>query len=163
MAEFDPEARVAELGLSLPDYDETPYYGPKYGSMKAHHLVGNVLHLSGHIPEQADGSPLHPGRLGAEVSIEEGYQAARLTGINCLAGIRHAVGDLGRVKSLVKSLNFVVCVPEFHDPNSVSSGATDLFLDVFGEERGLGARATIGVTSLAGNHCFENWLTVEVE
>jgi enamine deaminase RidA (YjgF/YER057c/UK114 family) len=154
-------ARVEELGLELPDYSVTPYYGPNYGSMKPHHQVGSLLFLSGHVPEFVDGTLLHPGRLGAEVTIEQGYEAARLT-VNCLAGVRHALGDLNRVASLVRSLNFVVCTQDFHDVHKVSSGATDLFRDVFGEQRGLGGRATIGVMSLARNHCFENWLTVEV-
>jgi enamine deaminase RidA (YjgF/YER057c/UK114 family) len=158
----DAEAKVEELGLQIPDYSTQPYYGPKYGSMKSHHIVGNVLFLSGHIPEQPDGSPLHPGRLGAEVTVEQGYEAARLTALHCLAGIRAAVGSLDRVKALVRSLNFVVAVPEFTDVNKVSSGATDLFREVWGDEAGLGGRATIGVTSLAGNNCFENWLTVEI-
>jgi enamine deaminase RidA (YjgF/YER057c/UK114 family) len=157
------DRRADELGLLIPDYAATPYYGPSYGSMKAHHLVGSLLFLSGHVPELPDGTIVHPGRLGAEVSIEEGYEAARLTAINCLAGIRFALGSLDRVVSLVRSLNFVVCTPDFHDVHLVSSGATDLFRDVFGEERGLGGRATIGVMSLARNNCFENWLTVEVE
>ncbi|HXF37025.1 MAG TPA: RidA family protein [Actinomycetota bacterium] len=160
---MDREARVKELGLEIPDFTVTPYYGPSYGSMKAHHQVGPLLFLSGHVPEHPDGTVLHPGRLGAEVTIEQGYEAARLAGINCLAGIRYAVGDLNRVRSIVRSLCFVVCTPEFHDVHLVSSGATDLFRDVFGEEAGLGGRATIGVTSLARNHCFEIWLTVEVE
>ena len=159
---MDVNARVEELGLELPDYSVTPYYGPNYGSMKPHHQVGSLLFLSGHVPELVDGTLLHPGRLGAEVTIEQGYKAARLTAVNCLAGIRHALGDLNRVASLVRSLNFVVCTQDFHDVHKVSSGATDLFRDVFGEQRGLGGRATIGVMSLARNHCFENWLTVEV-
>jgi enamine deaminase RidA (YjgF/YER057c/UK114 family) len=159
---LDHEKRVAELGLELPDYSKTPYYGPSYGSMKAHHQVGSVLYLSGHVPEFADGRIMHPGRLGADVSVEQGYEAARLVAVNCLAGIKYAVGDLNRVKNIVRSLNFVVCTPEFHDVHKVSSGATDLFRDVFGEEHGLGGRATIGVMSLARNHCFENWLTVEL-
>ncbi|HJP64881.1 MAG TPA: RidA family protein, partial [Actinomycetota bacterium] len=96
------------------------------------------------------------------VSIEEGYEAARLTGLNCLAGIRLALGSLNRVRSLVRSLNFVVCTPEFTDVHKVSSGATDLFVEVFGPDVGLGGRATIGVMSLARGNCFENWLTVEV-
>ncbi|MGQ0670032.1 MAG: RidA family protein [Actinomycetota bacterium] len=131
--------------------------------MKAHHQVGALLFLSGHVPEETDGTILHPGRLGAEVTIEQGYKAARLTGLNCLAGIRLALGSLNRVKSIVRSLCFVVCTPEFHEVHKVSSGATDLFVEVFGEEAGLGGRATIGVTSLARNHCFEIWLTVEVK
>ena len=163
MSDVDSEARIRELGLELPDYSVTPYYGPSYGSMKAHHRVGSLLFLSGHVPERPDGTVLYPGRLGAGVTIEQGYAAAHLTGVNALAGIRHAVGSLNRVRSIVRSLCFVVCTPEFHDVHRISSGATDLFRDVFGEEAGLGGRATIGVTSLARNHCFEIWLTVEVE
>lgn len=160
---MDYDARVLELGLGLPDYSVTPYYGANYGSMKSHHQVGSLLFLSGHVPELDGGGVLHPGRLGADVTIEQGYEAARLTGINALAGIRYAVGSLNRVRAIVRSLCFVVCTPEFHDVHKVSGGATDLFRDVFGSEAGLGGRATIGVTSLARNHCFEIWLTVEVE
>jgi hypothetical protein len=159
---IDYESRVSDLGLNLPDYSVTPYYGSNYGTMKAHHQVGSILFLSGHLPEYPDGTILNAGRLGEGLSVEEGYQAARLTGINCLAGIRFAVGSLNNVVSLVRSLNFVVCTPDFHEVGSVASGATDLFRDVFGEEWGLGGRATIGVTSLVSKACFENWLTVEV-
>lgn len=160
---MDFETRAEELGLEIPDFSATPYYGPNYGTMKAHHLVGSLLFLSGHVPELPDGSVLYPGRLGAEVTIEQGYEAARLTGINALAGIRFAVGSLNGVRSIVRSLCFVVSTPDFTDVHRVSSGATDLFRDVFGDTAGLGGRATIGVTSLARNHCFEIWLTVEVE
>jgi enamine deaminase RidA (YjgF/YER057c/UK114 family) len=156
------EARVVELGLEIPDYTSNAYQGLKYGSMKPHHQVGNVLFLSGHLPEYPDGSLLHPGRLGDNVTVEQGYAAARLTALNCLAGIRLALGDLDRVAGLVRSLNFVVCAPDFFDVHLVSSGATDLFLDVFGEDSGLGGRATIGVVSLSRGNCFENWITVEV-
>lgn len=160
---MDHEARARELGLEMPDYGVSAYYGPSYGSMKAHHQVGSLLFLSGHVPELPDGTALHPGRLGAEVTVEQGYEAARLTGVNALAGIRYALGSLDRVRSIVRSLCFVVATPEFTDVHLVSSGATDLFRDVFGEEAGLGGRATIGVTSLARNHCFEIWLTVEIQ
>jgi hypothetical protein len=159
----DVNARIKELKVELPDFSITPYYGPSYGTMKPHHQVGPLLFLSGHVPEYPDGTILHPGRLGAEVSIEQGYDAARLTAINCLAGIKYAIGDLNKVVGLVRSLNFVVCTHDFHEVHKVSSGATDLFHDVFGDERGLGGRATIGVMSLARNHCFENWLTLEVQ
>jgi len=158
----DYEVRVAELGLDVPDYTTVPYLGLKYGSMKSHHVSGNLLFLSGHVPDQADDTPLHPGRLGGEVTVEQGYQAARLTAVNCLATIRLALGSLNRVNALVRSLNFVVVAPGFVDVNLVANGATDLFRDVFGEQAGLGGRATIGVACLAHNHCFENWLTVEI-
>jgi enamine deaminase RidA (YjgF/YER057c/UK114 family) len=159
----DFEARVRELGLDIPDYSVNPYQGPTYGTMKAHHRVGNVLYLSGHVAEQDDDSPLYPGRVGDNVTIEQGYAAARRSACHCLANIRSAIGDLNGVVSVINSLNFVVCTPDFHDINLVSSGATDLFAEVFGEEVGLGGRATIGVTSLAHNHCFENWMTLEVK
>lgn len=162
MSAPDYEARVQELGLHLPETTADDYYGARYGSMKPHHIVGNVLFLSGHVPELADGRPLFPGRVGAEVSIEEGYAAARQTGINCLVGIRAALGSLNRVKSIVRTLCFVAIDPEFTDVHLVSSGCTDLWRDVFGEDAGLGGRATIGVVRLANNHCFENWLTVEI-
>lgn len=155
------EQRLKDLGITLPDFGEVGYYGESYGKMKAHHQVGNLLFLSGHVPER-NGTILHPGRLGHTVTVEQGYEAARLVGINCLAGMKHATGDLDRVVSIVRSLCFVVSAPEFYDVHKVSSGATDLFAEVLGE-RGVGGRATIGVTSLARNHCFELWLTAEVE
>lgn len=158
----DYEARAAALGLTIPDYGRDPYYGARYGSMKPHHIVGNVLYLSGHVPERADGAPLHPGRVGGEVTVEEGYAAARQTGLNCLGGIRAALGSLNRVGGVVRTLCFVAFDPNFSNVHLVSSGCTDLFREVFGDEAGLGGRATIGVVRLANSHCFENWLTVEI-
>lgn len=156
------EARARSLGFVFPDPSQATYYGASYGSMKPHHIVGNLLFLSGHVPELPDGSPLHPGRVGAEVTVEEGYAAARQTGVNCLAGIRAALGSLDRVRGIVRTLCFVAIARDFTDVHLVSSGCTDLFRDVFGKEAGLGGRATIGVVRLANNHCFENWLTVEI-
>jgi YjgF/chorismate_mutase-like, putative endoribonuclease len=160
----DAERRVRELGLEIQDYAAKPYAGTRYAaSMKPHHRSGNLLLLGGHVPERADGTLLHPGKLGAEVSVEQGIEAARLMACNCLAGIRHAVGSLDRVKHLVRSLNFVAAAADFYDIYLVANGATDLFRDVFGDEAGIGARATIGVTVLSRNACVENWLTLEVE
>ena len=105
---------------------------------------------------------MHPGRLGRTVTVKQGYEAARATGLNVLAGIRQAVGSLERVTSIVRSLNFVVCTEDFTEVHKVSSGLSDLFVEVFGPERGLGGRATIGVMALANGHCFETWVTVEV-
>ena len=159
---MDFEERASELGLDIPDFSVTPYTGPKYGTMKAHHQVGSLLFLSGHVPEYPDGTPLYPGRVGEDVTPEEAMEAARLTALNCLAGIRHALGDLNRVQAIVRSLNFVVCVPDFYEVGKIANGCTDVFRDVFGEECGIGGRATFGVVSLASRVCFENWLTVEV-
>lgn len=155
------ERHLATLGLDVPDFVRDGYYGGSYGTMKPYHLSGNLLFLSGHVPR--DGKRLiHPGRLGKDVTVAQGYEAARITGLNVLAGIRQAVGSLDRVSSIVRSLNFVVCTPEFMEVHKVSSGMSDLFVEVFGPERGLGGRATIGVMALANGHCFETWVTVEI-
>jgi enamine deaminase RidA (YjgF/YER057c/UK114 family) len=157
------EAIVSEMGLDILDYSKQEHLVYKYGSMAPYRIVGNVLYLGGHVPDLADETPLYPGRLGAEVTIEQGYEAARVTALNCLATMRLALGSLDRVKCLVNSLNFVVAAPGFFEVNLVSSGATDLFRDIWGPEAGIGGRATIGVASLAHNHCFENWLQVEIQ
>ena len=157
------EEKLVSMGVELPDYGSETYYGANYGKMKPFHRMGNLLTLSGHVPDLPDGTALHPGRVGAEVSVEDAYQAARQTGINALAGIKQAIGDLDKVVGLVRTLNFVVCAPGFTDPNEVSSGLTDLYAEVFGTACGIGCRATIGVMSLANNHCFETWMDLEVQ
>lgn len=157
-----PERLAIEMGLDIPDFDSVGYYGADYGTMKPHHRVGSLLFLSGHVA-QVGTVVTQKGRLGADVTVEEGYLAARRTGLNVLGGIRQAVGSLDRVKGIVRSLNFVVCTPEFEEVHKVSSGLSDLFVEVFGPERGLGGRATIGVMALANGVCFETWVTVEVD
>jgi enamine deaminase RidA (YjgF/YER057c/UK114 family) len=164
------EKKLESMGITLPDLGtwnsnlgvSDKYYGQQYGKMKPFHRAGKVLMLSGHVPDLPDGTVMHPGRVGAEVTVEQAYEAARQTGINCLAGIKQAVGDLDKVVALVRTLNFVVCAPGFTAPNLISSGLTDLFAEVFGPEIGIGCRATIGVTSLANNHCYETWMDLEI-
>jgi enamine deaminase RidA (YjgF/YER057c/UK114 family) len=156
-----PERVALEMGLDIPDFAVTGYYGSQYGTMKPFHLMGNLLFLSGHVGQKTDGTVLS-GRLGQDLSTEEGYAAARVTGQNLLGGIRQAVGSLDRVKGIVRTLNFVVCTPEFKEVNLVSSGLSDLLVEVFGRERGLGGRATIGVMALAAGNCFETWATIEL-
>ena len=157
-----PEVMALHMGLDLPDFDRDGYYGAGYGTMKPYHRVGSLLFLSGHVA-QVGSRVTHKGRLGADLSTEQGYAAARQTGINVLGGIRQAVGSLDRVKSIVRTLNFVVCTPDFEGVHLVSSGLSDLLVKVFGPERGLGGRATIGVMALANGVCFETWATVEIE
>jgi len=164
------ESKLKAMGIVLPDLGKweskldtaEKYYGQQYGKMKPFHRTGNLLFLSGHVPDLPDGTAMHQGRVGAEVTVDQAYQAARQTGINCLAGIKQAIGDLDGVVALVRTLNFVVCAPGFAAPNLISSGLTDLFAEVFGPEKGIGCRATIGVMSLANNHCYECWMDLEV-
>ena len=155
------EMRLEQLGIELPDLSAGGYYGQSYGKMKTHHIVGNVLYLSGHTPVR-NGKVIHPGRIGGEVSVEQGYEAARLTGINMIAGMKHALGDLERVRGLIRCLCFVACEPDFNDVHLVSSGCTDVIVDVFGESIGVGGRATIGIQSLCDRMCFETMAEVEV-
>lgn len=159
---ISPERLAIDMGLDIPDFDRDGYYGADYGTMKPYHRVGSLLFLSGHVAQRGV-EITHKGRLGADVTVDQGYHAARRTGLNVLGGIRQALGSLDRVKGIVRSLNFVVCTPEFEEVHKVSSGLSDLFVEVFGPERGLGGRATIGVMALAGGVCFETWVTVEVE
>ena len=156
-----PERMALEMGLDIPDFDVSGYYGADYGTMKPFHRVGNLLFLSGHVA-QIGSEITHKGRLGADLTTAQGYAAARLTGVNVLGGIRQAVGSLERVKAMVRTLNFVVCTPDYTEVHKVSSGLSDLLVAVFGAERGLGGRATIGVMALAGGVCFETWATVEL-
>lgn len=157
-----PEKLALHMGLDIPDFDSIGYYGADYGTMKPYHRIGSLLFLSGHVA-QIGAEITHKGRLGGNLTTEQGYAAARQTGINVLGGIKQAVGSLDRVKSIVRTLNFVVCTPEYEDVHKVSSGLSDLFVEVFGRERGLGGRATIGVQALANGVCFETWATVEIE
>jgi enamine deaminase RidA (YjgF/YER057c/UK114 family) len=156
-----PEATSARLALEIPDFDLMGYYGASYGTMKPFHRIGNLLFLSGHVA-QIGAEITHKGRLGSTLTTEQGYAAARQTGLNVLGGIRQAVGSLDQVKSIVRTLNFVVCTPEYEEVHRVSSGLSDLLVEVFGPERGLGGRATIGVMALANGVCFETWATVEL-
>ena len=157
-----PERIALRMGLDIPDFDRIGYYGADYGTMKPYHRIGNLLFLSGHVA-QIGTQITHKGRLGQDVTTEEGYLAARQTGLNVLGGIKQAVGSLDRVKSIVRTLNFVVCTPDYEDVHKVSSGLSDLLVKVLGPERGLGGRATIGVMALAGGVCFETWATVELQ
>src|SRR3989337_1969272 len=156
------EDKLKQMKITLPQFGKETYYGANYGKMKPFHRIGTLLILSGHVPDLPDGTALHPGRVGAEVTVDQAYAAARQTGINCLAGIKQAIGSLDNVVALVRTLNFVVCAPGFTDPNLVSSGLTALFAEAFGVETGIGCRATIGVMALAHNHCFETWMDLEV-
>ena len=152
---MSPELIAHHMGLDIPDFDKIGYYGADYGTMKPYHKIGNLLFLSGHVA-QIGTQITHKGRLGQNLTTEQGYAAARQTGLNVLGGIKQAVGSLERVKSIVRTLNFVVCTPDYEDVHKVSSGLSDLLVEVFGREVGLGGRATIGVMALAGGEGLED-------
>ena len=151
---YDPEARLAELGITLP---EPPSPVANYVNGVR---TGNLIFLAGKGPKRADGSELH-GKLGADVSIEEGYEGARLTAINQLAVLKAMLGDLDRVVRVVKVLGMVNSDPSFVEQPAVINGFSDLIVQVFGE-RGRHARAAVGMSSLPRGQAVEIEMIVEV-
>ena len=152
------EAKLATLGLSLPGLDQL-YRGNASGARFISHLaVNNLLYLSGTTPLQ-DGRPYLPGIVGGDLSIEQGYEAARYAAITSLAAIKYALGDLDRVQQAVQLIGFVNSAPGFSQQPRVINGATDLLVELYGD-RGKPTRAAIGCQGLAINHSVEIVLTV---
>ena len=145
-----PETRIQELHLTLPS---APKPVAKY---KTAVLVGNILYVSGHGPLKADGKMIQ-GRVGADMTLEQGKEAARVVGLAILSTVRHTIGSLDKVKRLVKTLGMVNSTAEFRDHPQVINGFSELMADVFGEEAGVGARSAVGMGSLPQN------IAVEVE
>ena len=143
------EARLKELGIVLP-----PVPKPAANYLP-YRLLGNVLYLSGQGPRD-DKGVVAKGKLGADISVEEGYRRARLTGLNLLATMRDALGSLDRVDFIVKLLGMVNAAPDFNDSPKVINGCSDLFVDVFGDA-GRHARSAVGNTMLP------NQISVEIE
>ena len=122
--------------------------------------TGNLLYLSGKGPLPVDGK--RPcGKLGREFTIEQGYEHARTTGLDLIAVMKAELGNLDRVKRIVKVLGMVNCVPDFTDPPKVINGASDLFVAVFGE-KGRHARSAVGLSSLPMGIPVEIEMIVEV-
>ncbi|KMO33626.1 endoribonuclease L-PSP [Methylobacterium variabile] len=144
-----PEQKLAELGLILP---AVPVPVANYVPYR---LVGDLLYLSGQGPKRPDGT-YRAGRLGRDTSIEEGYADAQLAGLQLLAVTKAALGDLSRIRAVVKLLGMVNAEPDFADHPKVINGCSDLLVNVLGEA-GRHARSAVGMGSLP------NRMTVEVE
>ena len=153
-AGYDPEARLAELGITLP---EPPQPVANYVNGVR---TGNLIFLAGKGPRYANGREI-TGKLGQDVSIEQGYEGARLTAINQLAVLKAMLGDLKKVKRIVKGLGMVNSDPSFVDQPKVVNGFSDLMVEVFGE-KGKHARAAVGMASLLRDQAVEIELVVEV-
>ena len=120
---------------------------------------GNLLFLSGHGPR-----PFEPmGKVGKDLSLDQGYQAARATGLNLLATVRATLGSLDKVKRIVKVLGMVNSAPGFTDQPKVINGFSDLMIEVFGDKTGAHARSAVGVAELPGNIPVEIEMVLEVE
>jgi enamine deaminase RidA (YjgF/YER057c/UK114 family) len=153
-AGYDPEARLREMNIELPAPS-----APVANYVKAVR-TGNLVFLAGAGP-YSDGKYI-TGKLGADLSVEQGYQAARLTGINQLAVLKAELGDLRKVRRIVKVLGMVNCSPDFAGQPEVLNGYSDLMVQVFGD-RGKHARSAVGMAALPRNMAVEVEMIVEAE
>jgi enamine deaminase RidA (YjgF/YER057c/UK114 family) len=140
MSNPTPEERLAAMGLTLP---AVPAPMANYVPYR---WAGNLLFLSGQGPKRPDGS-FEVGRLGRDATIEDGYRAARLTGLQLLAVAKSAAGELSRIEAVVKLLGMVNAEPDFADHPKVVNGCSDLFVEMLGEA-GRHARSAVGMGSL---------------
>ncbi|MFP5113286.1 RidA family protein [Bacillaceae bacterium C204] len=145
-----PEERLKELGLQLPPLR------PASGNYVSCVRTGNLLFTSG------QGTDEYRGKLGEDVSVEVGYQAARECMLNLLAVVKNELGDLNKVKRIVKILGMVNSSPDFKDQPKVMNGSSDLLVEVFGE-KGRHARSAVGMSQLPHNNAVEVEMIVEVE
>ncbi|MBX3421590.1 MAG: RidA family protein [Pirellulaceae bacterium] len=140
--------RLAKLGLELPP-------APKpVGLYRPMVLVGNLGYLSGHGPLKTDGT-LIVGRVGDDMTLEQGQAAARQTGLAMLATLKSNLGSLDRVVRLVKVLGLVRCTDNFDQQPQVINGCSQLFADVFGPDLGIAARSALGTNALPGGIAVE--------
>ena len=145
-----PDARIKELGLNLPEV------GQPMGNYVKWRQVGNTLYLAGNGPNVF-------GKVGDDLTLEQGYQAARETGVEILAVLKAATGgDLGKIKQFVKVLGMVNSAPDFTDHPKVINGFSDLMVEVFGES-GKHARSAVGVAALPNNIAVEIEVIVELK
>jgi len=149
------EQRLKDLGLALP-----PPQTPVANYVRAVR-TGTLVFLAGHLPVEHD-KIVYQGKLGRDMDVETGYRAARLVMLNCLASLKEAIGDLDRVKRVVKLLGMVNSAPDFAEQPQVMNGASDLLVQVFGE-RGRHARSAVGMAGLPSGVAVEIEMIVEVE
>lgn len=142
------DSQLTALDLHLPPAP------PKGGVYNPLVIVGTIAYLSGHGPYLPDGGYIM-GKVGAELTLDDGRQAARQTGLAILSTLRTQLGSLDRIKRVVKLLGMVNASPDFGEHPQVINGCSELFADVFGPDVGVGARSAVGMGSLPGNIAVE--------
>ena len=152
---IDYDKKLKELGIELMVPSK-----PIANYVKAVR-VGNLLYLSGHGPSLADGTTI-AGKVGVDMTLEQGYEAAKQTGVSILSTLKAELGDLNKVKRVIKVLGMVNCAPTFGDQPKVINGFSDLMVAVFGE-KGKHARSAVGMNALPGNMAVEIEIIVEIE
>ena len=151
------EARLKELNITLPS-PATPMAN-YVGAVR----TGNLLFVAGHGPIRHEGKGMARGKLGRDLTVDEGYQVAREVGLNLLATVRANLGSLDRVKRIVKVLGMVRSAEGFGDQPKVINGFSDLMVEVFGEAIGKHARSAVGMAELPVGIPVEIEMIVEVE
>jgi enamine deaminase RidA (YjgF/YER057c/UK114 family) len=152
------EEKLRALGLAVPDLEAEYRENPSGAHFVSHLAVQNLLYLSGTVPLK-DGKPFRPGVLGRDLTVEQGYEAARYALLPTLGAVKYALGDLDRVQQAVQMVGYVNSAPGFSDQPRVVNGATDLLVELYGE-RGKPTRAAIGCQGLGLNSSVEIVLTV---
>lgn len=152
---YDVEERLSELGIELGK--ATPPTANYVRAVRKDDLV----FLAGHGPDKPEGGQI-TGKMGRDLTLEKGQKAARLTGVSLLASLKEEIGDLNKVKQVVKVMGMVNAEPDFTQHSQVVNGFSDLMVEVFGE-RGKHARAAVGMSSLPGNIPVEIEMIVEIE
>ncbi len=154
------EARLEELGLTLPEPLKAAGMRLPFASVR---IRGNRAYIAGHGPQARDGSVAGPlGKVGKDLSVEEGYQAARLTALAILGSLKRALGDLDRVTAWLKVFGMVNVAPGFTQTPSVINGFSDLILELYGPEAGQHARSAVGMAELPFNIPVEIEAEVEI-
>jgi enamine deaminase RidA (YjgF/YER057c/UK114 family) len=148
------EAKLTELGITLPSAPKP--VGNYVGGVQ----VGNLLFMSGCGPRKPDNASI-TGKVGRDLTTEQGYEAARLVGLNMLANVKAQLGSLDKVKRVVKVLGMVNADPEFKEHPKVINGFSDLMVEVFGEA-GRGGRSAVGMGSLPAQIAVEVEMILEV-
>ena len=148
--------RIKELGITLP---ESPSPVANYIPVVK---TGNLIYLSGVGPADKPDGTSYTGKLGKDLSIDQGYDAARLTAVNLISRLNGFLDDLDQGKQIVKVLSMVNATPDFLDPPAVTNGCSDLLVEVFGD-KGRHARSAIGVATLPGGLPIEIELIAEIE
>jgi len=152
---IDFDKKLKELGVEL--YPPTKAMGTYVKVVR----TGNLLYFAGHGPTRADNSNI-TGKVGKDLTLEQGYDAAKQTGVALLSTLKAEVGDLNKVKRIVKVLGMVNCTQEFTDQPKVINGFSDLMVALFGE-KGKHARSAVGMYMLPSNIAVEIEMIVEVE
>nr|WP_294903500.1 RidA family protein [uncultured Lacibacter sp.] len=150
------DEKIKELGLQLPAVTKPAANYVKYVR------TGNLIFLAGHIPTRMDGTNI-TGKVGKDLTIEQGYHAAEVAALNLIATLKDALsGDLNKVKRIVKVNGYVNCLPDFTEQPKVINGCSDLLVKLFGE-KGKHARAAMGMVALPLHAAVEIEMIVEVE